>query len=624
MAQSAFAKHKHDVALHYCNQLLASTPNHADAIAMKAKLTLYLGDIQTSQQLFTRAVTLNPKEVTNYLYLSRFAADASNAEQAMSFLQRAREIEPKNLEIHAAVSTLFTKFNNAHMAVAYLEKIIEEVGIDHQIFQLYCMALLMDAKTAKAREIFEKYRKKYPPSGTFLTMFELHLPRLLENNDQVDELRQHFSEQLTRFTKEKPKIELNQYTLTPSFNLAFHNRDNKELMSHYCQMLRACAPALSHVAPHCKNGEKPAKDKTKISIGFASANMHDHPVGRCYRNLLPALQQQDDFDVKFFLLGNVQDEKLLEIQQGGVPIIPTHPDFIATRNIIASHQLDILIYPDIGMESTSYNLALARLAPYQACLTGHPDTTGIDTLDYFISAGAYEAENGQDNYTETLLRAKGIDTAFTKFSPPETWLTRADFELAEDKKLYLVPMAIQKMHPDFDNVLYQITQKDPNALIILFDDFNMVNATKKMQNRLIAKCGTEQLLFMSWQPLDKLLSLMKLADAVLSSIYFGAGSTSQIAFSFGIPMVSWPDWHARSRMVDGYYRAMGVENPPSATSADDYVDVAIKVANDMEYRENISQQILAKNDALFEDNGYKEGFAELIRAIISQDLGDYQ
>ena len=56
------------------------------------------------------------------------------------------------------------------------------------------------------------------------------------------------------------------------------------------------------------------------------------------------------------------------------------------RRQIADQELDVLYYADIGMDPLTYFLAFARLAPVQCVTWGHPVTTGIPTIDYFLSS----------------------------------------------------------------------------------------------------------------------------------------------------------------------------------------------------------------------------------------------
>eukprot|EP01033_Poteriospumella_lacustris_P003389 gene3388-2508_t len=46
---------------------------------------------------------------------------------------------------------------------------------------------------------------------------------------------------------------------------------------------------------------------------------------------------------------------------------------------------DVVLYPEIGLDALTYFAAFARLAPVQAVWLGHPDTTGLDTIDYFLT-----------------------------------------------------------------------------------------------------------------------------------------------------------------------------------------------------------------------------------------------
>ena len=48
------------------------------------------------------------------------------------------------------------------------------------------------------------------------------------------------------------------------------------------------------------------------------------------------------------------------------------------------------------------------LAKYQVALGGHPDTTGLNTVDYFISNKFNEPDNAQKNYTENLVLFENI------------------------------------------------------------------------------------------------------------------------------------------------------------------------------------------------------------------------
>ena len=61
---------------------------------------------------------------------------------------------------------------------------------------------------------------------------------------------------------------------------------------------------------------------------------------------------------------------------------------ITALQLIGDLKLHVLLFMDIGMDSHTYYLAFSRLAPVQAVTHGHPCTTDIPTLDYFVRSNA--------------------------------------------------------------------------------------------------------------------------------------------------------------------------------------------------------------------------------------------
>ena len=95
-------------------------------------------------------------------------------------------------------------------------------------------------------------------------------------------------------------------------------------------------------------------------------------------------------------------------------------------------------------------LAFARLAPVQCVTWGHPDTTGLLTVDYYISNDHAEPENGQDSYTEKLVRLEGVQSHYPRMAKPDVLPTRGSLGLSEEETFYLCPQNCIKIHPDMD------------------------------------------------------------------------------------------------------------------------------------------------------------------------------
>src|SRR5256885_1044518 len=83
-----------------------------------------------------------------------------------------------------------------------------------------------------------------------------------------------------------------------------------------------------------------------------------------------------------------------------IPAIDSRP--------LLNHAVDVLVYTDIGMDTTTYSLAFSRLAPVQCVTWGHPETTGLETIDYFVSSGEMETVEADNHYSERLVRLPSL------------------------------------------------------------------------------------------------------------------------------------------------------------------------------------------------------------------------
>src|SRR5205085_2242181 len=150
---------------------------------------------------------------------------------------------------------------------------------------------------------------------------------------------------------------------------------------------------------------------------------------------------------------------------------------------------DLILYPDIGMDPFTYFLAFARLAPVQCTTWGHPVTTGIPAMDYFLSTDYFETEEAELHYSERLVRLK--DAAFPGcYSRPELPL-RPGSSVGFDRgrRVYFCPQRLFKHHPDFDVLIAGILQQDPGGEVVLsYFDEDDAWRLPRLQSRLRRTC----------------------------------------------------------------------------------------------------------------------------------------
>lgn len=278
------------------------------------------------------------------------------------------------------------------------------------------------------------------------------------------------------------------------------------------------------------------------------------------------------------------------------------PQWIET---IISRKIDVLIYPEIGMDPLTLQLASLRLASVQVATWGHPDTTGLPTIDYYLSGKDIEPPNAQENYTEKLIELPHLG-CFYKPSPivpvaPDL----SALGLEPDTPLFLLPGVPFKYSPQHDEVFVEIARA-LNRCRFIFFKHRLGSLTDGLSRRLasaFARAGLEFSSFfteVSWLDPAEFHGLLERADVFLDTIGFSGFNTAMQAVKCGLPIVTREGKFMRGRLASGIPVRMGLEELV-VQSNDQYVALAVRLARDVEYRRHIRKRIEESRDALFED-----------------------
>ncbi|MEL0112055.1 MAG: hypothetical protein VW835_10025 [Rickettsiales bacterium] len=274
-----------------------------------------------------------------------------------------------------------------------------------------------------------------------------------------------------------------------------------------------------------------------------------------------------------------------------------------------------MLYADIGMEHVSYFLAFARLAPVQCVIWGHPDTTGIDTIDYYLSNDLAEPENGQESYSEQLVRLAGVQSWYPRMPKPERLPDREALGVPAASTFYLCPQNLIKLHPDMDAPLAAILRRDPAGRLVIFEARDP-NWTRLLLSRWAPVFGEEmaRVVVLPQRPLDAFVAVIATADVVLDTWPFGGGNTNYQTFAMGVPVVTLPGRWLRGRGTLAHYRHMGFDDCVAATSSE-YVDIAVRLGTDKPYRDEISRRIDARSGTVLEDEVCIASFVNFLEGV---------
>jgi predicted O-linked N-acetylglucosamine transferase (SPINDLY family) len=109
--------------------------------------------------------------------------------------------------------------------------------------------------------------------------------------------------------------------------------------------------------------------------------------------------------------------------------------------------------------------------------------------------------------------------------------------------------------------------------------------------------------------------LISAADVVLDTVHFNGMNTSLEAFSAGAAVVTLPTMLQRGRHTQAMYRKMGLADA-IASDERNYVDIAVRLANDRDMLSELRRRITERNEALFEDARVTQEFAEAFENLL--------
>lgn len=337
----------------------------------------------------------------------------------------------------------------------------------------------------------------------------------------------------------------------------------------------------------------------RLRVGFVSCEMRTHTVMRYFAGWLEGLDT-DAIEMHAWHLGAIRDATSNRIAARAHAF---HHQPLATTQELARHlreaRLDVLVHLDVGMDDRPQVLASLRLAPVQCAAYGHPVTTGLHEVDWFLSGEAMEPADARHHYRERLERLPGLGVSFARVSAPPT---ATALPREQGRPLLLCLQSLFKLVPAFDDMLARIAVAS-QARIVLFE------SPRALSPRFLARARAaferrgididDHVEIVDRRSHDDYLALVAGADLVLDSIHFSGGATSLDALGVGTPVITLDGEFMRGRQTAAMLRLCGVDDLVAATT-DAYVDLAIALCRDAPRRAELRTRILQGADALFE------------------------
>ena len=559
---------------------LRHRPDFLEAIFNLGAALLEAGDYTEAESCYRQVLNLDPGRARAHNNLGAVLAEQTRHDEAIEAYERAVAIDPGDAEAQANLGNAFLEQGRIEAAAASYRKALEiapDDGVEIKLATLLPIVPVDEAEIASARARYEEGLDRLIAKGPRLT-------------DPVKEIGK------------------------TSFYLTYHGLDDRALQLKQAELFARACPALLYEAPHVAHWRGA---EGRIRIGFVSRFLRGHTIGRFMQGVIGRLDRSR-FHVTVFFYPQPMDALATSLAEGADEAVMLPPELAAVRERIAQARLDVLHFADIGMEPASYFLGFARLAPVQCVFWGHPETTGLANMDYFLSGATLEIEAADGHYSETLVRLPTYNTCYLRPSPPDPLPTRAALGLPEDGTLYVCPQSLFKFHPTFDALLRAVLEGDENSTLALLGGTNPY-WTGLLSERMGRNMGEafERVRFLDRLSHGEFLGLLAISDVMLDTTIFSGANSTLEGLAMGTPVVTLPSQFLRGRLSYGCYEKMGMMDLVAKDEAD-YVAIALRLGTDPAWRAAMRERILAEGHVLFDDDRPVRELEDFLAAAIAR------
>jgi len=568
------------------------------------------GDMPGARKAFVQSAELAPDSAVVHNNLGAFLRRNGELSVAVASLSRATAINPTMLPALQSLALTHFALGNIDECVDVYARTIVLPGVDAATHYAFGNALMSAGDASHAIQQYQRaieLDSEYANARWAIAMAQLH--PVYEDVKHIEASRLAFAEAIAEleswFTPARLGLGAKAVGSTQPFYLSYQAYDNRSLLQEYgrlCSRMMQSRVVAAWSMPRSKTTLR------KLRIGFASAHVHYHSVWNAITKGWITHLDPARFEVHVFHLGRSADGETVHARREATDFIDTPRTLEDWTQTILGAQLDALIYPDIGMDPLTTQLAAQRLAPVQAAGWGHPDTTGLPTIDLFLSAELFEPAGGDAHYTEELVRLPNLGVFVEPLTPVAVLPDLAALGLPANEVLLLCPGQLFKYSPEHDEVwtALGLHLQVLGAGRLVFFRSPRAEITRQFEQRLrraFANAGADfdgTVCLVPVLPPEQFYGLMQRATLMLDTIGFSGFNTALQGLECGLPVVAYEGEFMRGRLASGLLRRMGLDDWV-AGSHSEFIEKTMRLVVDEALGLALRQRITQRCALLFND-----------------------
>ena len=552
--------------------LSALEGNRADAVTRNRVGTLFRqqGKQADAEAHFREAIRLAPELADAYNNLGGVLNEQGRAEEAEESFRRAVAREPT----HA-------------VAWCNLGIVLSDKGMLQDAAKCFRTALEADP------DYF------YPR----LTLVMNELKEVYESEDEMARSRAAYGRALEDLRRRMPQGEAEIAAaaetvgwVTP-FYLAYQGQNDRDLQRSYGEFI--CALMARRYPELASAPAMPPIEGKALRIGVVSGFFFDHSV---WKNPIRGWIQNIDrsrYEIHGYYTGYRPGDAETAAARSTCAQFVEGLSFEALAARIRADRLHALIFPEIGMDPVTVKLAALRLAPVQCNSWGHPVTSGMPTIDYYLSSELMEPPAGDDFYTEELVRLPNLSVHYTPPAYPSRQLRREEIGLRSTAVVLFCAQSLFKYLPRYDDVFARIARALPDSQFVFISSQHSRQTTETFQRRVAQAFDRERLdvrrhvVVLPRMDGSTFHAVARLSDIFLDSIGWSGCNSALECMSCGLPAITCEGDAMRGRHTYAFLKMMGLEQL-IASDVNSYVELAVRLGRDSGRRDELRKEVVER------------------------------
>lgn len=600
-------------------EALRLRPESADVLYNLANA---LGPDPEAEGHYRAALSLRPDFADAQYNLGHFLIGQRRWDEAEAAYRATLALQPDHARAANNLGIVLQHRDRVEDAAAAFEQAIRlDPVLTDAYYNLGC-ARLAESRLEEAVAAFDQalvQRPGYPAAAFARVMAQL--PVLYETEAEISLRRAQYAmalQGLCALAATTPASLADGVGTSQPFFLAYQGQDDRVLQETYGGLITGIMTAAF---PPAALAARPAPGE-KIRVGVVSGFFHDHTLWKLF--LEGWLQRLDR--ARFSVFGYHTGAKRDDLTDHAAALCDR---FVETRDVgtadaaagwrreIVRDRPHVLLYPEIGMDPMAAALAAMRLAPRQYVTWGHPETTGLVTIDAFLTSDLMEPAGGEAFYSERLIRLPQLATYYV----PDASIAAPGVRPAGEGPVYWSGQALYKYLPQYDAIFPAIAQAVGPCRFVFIDFAKSRRVSERFRQRLgraFAEAGltaADYCLFLPPMPQERFMRAVAGADVVLDTPGWSGGKSTLDILATDPALVTWPGPFMRGRHTAAILTRMGVTETIAA-SLDDYVAIAARLGTDVSWRAGIRQRVAAGKALVYCDDAY----ITALQAFIETDV----